>query len=55
MHQPPATDGAAEDGGANVPSATLERLVSGMPKRALKCAALSGENIDMKYKKTEEV
>ena len=41
--------------GANVLSATLERLVSSMPKRVLKCAALSGEHIDMKYKKTDEV
>ena len=35
---------------ASVPWATLKRLVSVMPKRVSKCAALRGEHIGMQFK-----
>ena len=41
--------------GANVPSATPERLVSGIPKRMSKCATLCGEHIGMQYKKNNDI
>ena len=40
---------------ANIPPVTLERLLSGIPKRMSKCAALCGEHIGMRYKKIDDL
>ena len=48
VHQRPATGRAAEVAvWANVPRATLKRLVSGTPKRVSTCAAWRGEHMGM--------